>query len=316
MDMACYNQGWGSRIAWLLCLGVLAAMDAGLVHAEIRQNIVIVLDDSGSMAERMQTKNGRVRRIDAAKSALTSVLSRLPENTSVGVLTLNTRVDGSHWIVPLGPADPNVLQQNIQRIKAKGGTPLGQYLQKGADQLLQMRATQVYGDFRLLVVTDGEANDRRLVEAYLPDILSRGIVIDVIGVDMQDDHSLAKRVHNYRRADDDNALEQAISQVFAETSADDQDIAAEFDMLASLPDEFAVQALEALAKPGDGPIQGKSGQGGGVNEVNNSFQRSSSQSGGIVGSALGGMLCCAGAFAMMLILVSLIFASRKSPPRR
>ncbi|RMF42850.1 MAG: VWA domain-containing protein, partial [Planctomycetota bacterium] len=155
------------------------------------QVVVIVLDDSGSMDETMRTERGRVRKIDAAKEALRDVVVKLPEDTQVGVLALNTEVDGSPWIAPVGPVSRTALLRQLDRVDANGGTPLGQAMKEAADALLQLREKQVYGLYRLLIVTDGEANDQHLVDGYLPDILGRGIVVDVIGVDMRGDHSLA-----------------------------------------------------------------------------------------------------------------------------
>lgn len=271
------------------------------------QNVVVVLDDSGSMDDRMRTAQGRVRRIDAAKNALLEVLTKLPENTNVGVLALNTKVNGSNWIIPFGPANSNQLLHNINRIQADGGTPLGEFMKHGADELLKARSGQIYGSYRLLIVTDGEANDPELVERYLPDILSRGFVTDVIGVDMQSEHSLATRVHNYRRADDDQALQQAISEVFAETSTEDQDAAADFEMLAALPDEFAEQALKALSSAGNQPIKGHN-----VIHVSEPSQRTTKAP----QVALGGLVCCFAVFAGVAVLVVGLIISVRKPPRR
>ncbi|HBE70644.1 MAG TPA: hypothetical protein DDW52_21070, partial [Planctomycetaceae bacterium] len=126
-----------------------------------QQNVVIIFDDSGSMDDRMQ---GGERRIDAAKRALTSVLDSLPAETNVGVLALNSSSGGSNWIIPLGPLASANWRPNVARLQAVGGTPLGEYLKVGADALLEARAQQVYGEFRLLVISDGEANDQWLVD--------------------------------------------------------------------------------------------------------------------------------------------------------
>lgn len=294
-------------LAWLLCFPI-ASPSWG------QQNVVVVLDDSGSMDARMRTATGRVRRIDAAKKALTNVLSQLPPETRVGVLALNTRVDGSHWVVPFGPADPKRWQANIQQIRAKGGTPLGEFLKRGADQLLEARGRQVYGTYRLLVVTDGEANDSHLVDAYLPDILSRGLVTDVIGVDMQSDHSLATRVHQYRRADDDASLQQAISEVFAETSPDDQLAAQDFELLAALPDEMAAEALQALVQRGNAPIEGDANA---APFRDASMAAQGNATGSSVGVAFGGLFCCfAGVVLVAAVVVGILLSVRKPPRRR
>ena len=100
-----------------------------------------------------------------------------------------------------------------------------------ADALLQRRSEQHYGTYRLLVVTDGEANDMDMLETYLPDILSRGITVDVIGVDMARQHSLATQVHSYREADNPQSLTAAIEEVFAESSDDSDAGESDFELL-------------------------------------------------------------------------------------
>ena len=297
-----------------LILATLLAVGCIVQHsAAAEQNVVVVLDDSGSMEDNMWTNNGRMQRIAVAKEALIAVLSKLPSETNVGVLALNTKVDGSNWIFPFGPADARTLENNIRKIRARGGTPLGEFLKLGADQLLEARKQQVYGTYRLLVVTDGEANDPNLVDAYLPDIQSRGLITDVIGVDMESDHSLATRVSNYRRADDDSALQQAISEVFAETSTDDQDSEADFEMLAALPDEFATGALKALAASGNEPIRAGSSEGGMFYNPGSAGRGGSSST---AGAAIGGVMCClGGGFVSVLVVASILLRSSKTRRR-
>lgn len=296
---------------WLPCLllasccgpsKLLSQADAG------EQNVVVILDDSGSMNDRMQTANGKVKRIDVAKEALIGILSELPPNTSVGVLALNSQVGNSNWVVPLeSDSSQTDWRERIGRIEAGGATPLGQFLKSGADALLEARQAQVYGDFRLLVVTDGEANDSRLLEKILPDVLSRGLMVDVIGVDMKSQHSLATKVHSYRRADDDQSLKQALTEVFAETAAGGQDAEADFEILSALPDGFAEAALKALNTKGNQPIQAISGSGpsGPSGSVNSGGQVS-------VSSGILGFLCCMGPpLVVFVVIVTVVTAFAK-----
>lgn len=259
----------------------------------------------------MRTASGQqVLRIDAAKRALAEVLGNLPQDTNVGVLALNTEIDGSNWIVPLGPPNPETWNQSISQLYAYGGTPLGEFLKAGADALVAARKQQVYGTYRLLIVTDGEANDESLVDAYLPQILSRGIILDVIGVDMQSDHSLATRVHSYRRADDDVALKEAISEVFAETSSSGQDSGADFELLQGLPDEFAVQAIEALTSVSNAPVDERNSSGG-----FSTYSSSSGSSGGF-GLTFAGLFCCFAIVGLAGLVALLVVLSRTSNRRR
>lgn len=217
--------------------------------------VVVVIDDSGSMDESMSTKNGRIRRINAAKNALRTVLSNLSPDTKIGLLALNQEGVDGNWLYPLALVDREKLLGVVNEIGANGGTPLGHAMKAATDALLAARDKDPFGTFRLLVVTDGEATDAVKLEQYLPDIVRRGITIDVIGVDMQKDHSLATKVHQYRRADDAEALNRAVAAVFAESdSATDQSGESDFDWIAGLPDEFAAEALAAVSKIDNTPV--------------------------------------------------------------
>ncbi len=216
------------------------------------QNVVVVLDDSGSMDDRM--RRSREKKIDSAKQALEAVLEQLPADARVGVLLLNGTVNGSPWAVPMGPVNIGDVRQALRRVRAVGGTPLGAFVKDGADALLELRERQHYGEYRLLIVTDGEATDPERLDRYLPDILSRGLTVDVIGVDMKSDHSLATQVNSYRRADDPQSLEVAIREVFAETSDQDDASEAEFELLEGFPSEIAAAAIAALSETDNGPI--------------------------------------------------------------
>ncbi len=222
--------------------------------AQAGHNVVVVLDDSGSMSGGMRSDR-RTRKMDAAKQALIEVLQRLPDDAQVGVVVLNGRSAQDAWIVPLGPIDRQQMRTAIQGIRPSGGTPLGRFIKVGADALLALREREHYGMYRLLIVTDGEATDADLIEAYLPDILSRGLSVDVIGVDMEEAHSLATRVDTYRRADDSASLSRAISEVFAESSGAAVNTGeTDFELLAEIPSELAAAALTALGASGNHPI--------------------------------------------------------------
>ena len=171
-------------------------------------NVVIVLDASGSMKEKMRGTS--MKKMDAAKVALQEVLKQVPMDTHLGLLVFSSSNLADDWVYPLGPRDDVMLRKAISLPQAGGRTPLGAYIKKGADRLLDERGRQHgYGSYRLLIVTDGEAQDRNLVDRYVPEVIGRGITIDVIGVDMKTTHTLATRVHSYRSADDPASLKKA-----------------------------------------------------------------------------------------------------------
>ena len=266
-----------------------------------QDNVVIVLDDSGSMNESMRSGGTRIQ---AAKNALSEVLKHFKSDTKLGVLLLNGARTKEHWVVPLEPLSPDKAIRLVNSVRADGGTPLGDRIRDGADALLRLREKQYYGNYRLLIVTDGEANDSKLLAQYLPDVLSRGIIVDAIGVDMKQDHSLATRVHSYRRADDPIALEKAVQEVFAErvdaTNGSSKD---DFALLDALDNETAKEVLKELSKPNNSSVVGVSkplNWGNAVEAVETFSQ-----------TAFTGMLLCLVPLLLLLFIVGLVLSKSK-----
>ena len=275
-----------------------------------RANVMVVLDASGSMNDAMP--GSRQSKMTVATEALVKVLQTVPAGTDVGVIVFGGRgkPGGRDEILPLGPLNPQKLADlaaTLAQLRGNGGTPLDRYLKTGADALLAQRQTQLgYGTYRLLVVTDGEADKPKLVDAVVPDVLSRGVGIDVVGVAMNDRITLAERANSYRTAGDEAALRRAVGQVFAEVAAGRGDAAAaegDFALLAGLPDGAAQQFLGALtrAKPGNvgdapppPPASGEPSPAGGALDP-------ASGGGGIAGAVL------LGCFGIPLAAVILIF---------
>ena len=244
-----------SKLRPQFCLAILAAF-AWISSASASDSVVIVLDDSGSMNRIM---NGGVPRIEAAKKAIKAVLKQFPADTKLGILLLNGDRSKQHWAIPLEHLSVPQATRKMESVIAVGGTPLGDRMREGADALLQLRDKQIYGNYRLLIVTDGEASDANLLALYLPDVLSRGLMVDAIGVDMQQNHSLATRVHSYRRADDGAALSKALQEVFAEkVDSNTANSNADFALLQALDDGTAKEALIALSRPNNTSIVGVS----------------------------------------------------------
>jgi hypothetical protein len=244
------KQNFNRLSAWLgAVLAATSAMPFGQAQVQVTDNVVVVVDASGSMGEPM----GGSTRMSVAKDALKQVLEQIPDTTHVGILVFPR----GNWVYPLGPRKESMLAGAIDSIQSGGATPLGDYIKRGADALLKARRKQFgYGTYRLLVVTDGEASDREKVEAFTPDIISRGITIDCIGVEMASRHTLATKVHSYRNANDPESLKQAISEVFAEVASGDAGPGGEnaFELIADLPEATASAMLKSLSTSGNQPI--------------------------------------------------------------
>ena len=243
--------GSGTRFILLLsllifCLQICSADDD--IH---KDNIVVILDASGSMQDKFSGDRTKSK-MEAAKTALQEVLAKVPDDTQIGLLVFSGANIQNEWVYPLGPKDTQKLIAAIHLPQPSGNTPLGKYIRIGANRLLEQRGKQYnYGNYRLLVVTDGEASDTDKVKHYTPEILNRQIRIDVIGVDMQTDHMLENIVDSYRKADNPGELVAAVSQILAETGDTGTDVGGEdaFEYIAPLSSEIATDLIQQLTTP-------------------------------------------------------------------
>ncbi len=245
------TAGSGMRSIFLLSLLIFSAQICSADDDIHKDNIVVILDASGSMQDKFSGDRTKSK-MEAAKEALQEVLAKVPDDTYIGLLVFSGANIQNEWMYPLGAKDTQKLIAAIHLPQPSGNTPLGKYIRIGANRLLEQREKQYnYGNYRLLVVTDGEASDADKVKHYTPEILNRQIRIDVIGVDMKTDHMLAKVVDSYRKADNPGELVAAVSQILAETGDTGTDVGGEdaFEYIAPLSSEIAVDLIQQLTTP-------------------------------------------------------------------
>lgn len=247
-----------------LSLGVLP------MFGQTADYVLVLLDCSGSMNDKLVdpttgrdvlTQDGeKIIKLSLVKQVMRDVLTELPNNTHIGLLTFSSSNLNNDWAYKFGPLDKKRLVNAINKPTPGGSTPLGKYMKRAADALLKVRADRknYYDTYRLFIVTDGEADDPGNVLKYTPEIRSRNIRIDVIGVGMAQDHILATpgRVNSYRAANNPNELKQGMDQIFAEVSEDmvNQDGENLFELIEPIPDETARQMVQALHETDDSPI--------------------------------------------------------------
>jgi Mg-chelatase subunit ChlD len=215
------------------------------------EHVLILLDASGSMNSHMEGPDPArtITRMDAAKQAIAKVIEGFPTGVRIGLLVFSSR-DGREWVYPLGPMDKARFRAGLMSIRAHGGTPLGDFMEKAVNALLAKRLElKGYGDYRLVVVTDGEGEDPERMDAAATQLLSRGISLDVVGVQMSEAHALSAKAHSYREAGDMAGLETAIRAILAEIggSAQAQGDAEAYALANAFSDSAAGAVLRSLA---------------------------------------------------------------------
>jgi len=188
--------------------------------ANLARNFYFVLDGSGSMGEDPATKcSGAARssyptKLDAARWAIGEFLKQVPADDRIGLYVFDR--SGQREVVSLGTGNRDQFLRAVGNVYAAGGTPLAEAIIMGVNRLAAQREQQLgYGDFRLVVVTDGEATGRRLEDgtAYA---LAKRIPIYTIGFCVGQTHTLFRHSVAYRAANSPAELRRGLEETLGE----------------------------------------------------------------------------------------------------
>ena len=189
----------------------------------LTRNFYVIFDGSGSMAETLtrQCKGDRRfgSRLEGAKWAVEQFLPLVPPDVHLGLWIFDA--SGNSERVPLGPDNRDRFRTAVQQTRAGGQTPLTESIEQGVNRLVQQRDAQLgYGEFRLIVVTDGQATGRPLPQA-VGYARAQRIPIYTIGLCIGEQHELRKYSVSYRAADSIEALKRGLEETLAETNVFD-----------------------------------------------------------------------------------------------
>jgi len=179
------------------------------------RNYYVVLDASGSMTEK--GCSGDLTKIDAARHALAAFAESLPADANLGLQVFDAR--GVREQIPLAGGNRARFKSVLAAVRAGGGTPLHTAIAQAYGRLEQQGARQLgYGEYHLVVVTDGEASDGQDPTGAVKAILDRSpIVLHTIGFCIGPKHSLNQPGRTiYRAADNPQQLREHLSDVLAE----------------------------------------------------------------------------------------------------
>jgi Ca-activated chloride channel family protein len=193
-------------------------------EAATTRNFYVVFDGSGSMADCPPATSGKRNckpKIVGAKEALVNMAQGLPGDTNLGLFVFDDY--GYREVVPLGPKNKAAFIAGVNAVRANNGTPLGEAIQQGVKVLQTQYQKQLgYGEFRLVIVTDGESNGNVPLSRAVGDAKKATIPLYTIGFGIAGDHELRKYSVHYWAADSETevgkALQEAVTEIdFADT---------------------------------------------------------------------------------------------------
>jgi len=187
----------------------------------LARNYYIVFDASGSMSE-TRCADGQAK-IDAARTAITTFADSLPADANLGLLAFDG--GGIRERLPLDVASRATIRRVVDSIYPGGVTPLRSAVAKAYEAITEQGKRQLgYGEYHLVVVTDGEFNPNSENPADIVDqILDRSpVVIHTIGFCIGEQHSLNQEGRTfYKAANNPDELKQGLDDVLAESPSFD-----------------------------------------------------------------------------------------------
>ncbi len=191
------------RISWF------GAIDAVSPETEVsRKNFYIIFDGSGSM---------KGEKLSVAKRALKKFIQAIPEESNIGLYVFDSR--GTSERAKLGSAK-KIIENKVDKITAGGATPLGRSVKEAFGKIKTQAKSQLgYGDYNLVIITDGKATDSSLLKNSVDMVLNASpVIIHTIGFKIGTDHVLNQpgRIV-YKTAGNYEELSRGLEKVLAET---------------------------------------------------------------------------------------------------
>lgn len=170
----------------LLTLLFVALMAASRTSATAQENLILVIDSSGSMAGQIE---GKIK-LDIARSAIGDLLSKLKPSTKLGLMAYGHRRKGDcsdiETIYQVGNPDAKAVIDAVKPLQAIGKTPLTAAVRQAAEQLkyTEEKAT-------VILISDGKETCDADPCAIGRELKKKGIdfTVHVIGFDIKKDES-------------------------------------------------------------------------------------------------------------------------------
>ena len=172
------------------------------------KNYYIIFDGSGSM---------KGEKIHIAKKALKEFIKSVPKEANVGLAAFDTK--GNFERAPLGSSKEKIIAA-IDKVVASGHTPLGETTAIAYKKLEKQARKQLgYGEYNLVIITDGHATDKDTLNESINIILNDSpITVHTIGFKIGKDHILNQKGKIfYTQANNFKELSRSLKKVLAES---------------------------------------------------------------------------------------------------
>jgi len=180
------------------------------------KNYYVVLDGSGSMSSR--GCSGNKTRTVVAKESLIAFSGALPLEDNLGLLVFDSK--GVSERVALNQNNREEFIKKVKEAGADSGTPLKSAIYKAIDKIKVQAGKQLgYGEYHLVIVTDGEAGYSQDPEGAIQYIIKNTpIVVHTLGFCIGSNHSLNQEgLTLYKSADNPEELLKGLKEVLAES---------------------------------------------------------------------------------------------------
>lgn len=192
--------------------------DGNLAANMLAKNYVLVYDGSGSMSD-VRCSDHKAK-IVVAREAVAAWVKTVPAEANLGLVAFHN----SEWTIrPIEHGRRDNFIQAVLSIDNGGNTPLGEALGKAYAMITEQGKKQLgYGEYTIVTITDGEANDSEPVydlKTVVNKILKTSpITIWSIGFCIEGSHSLNQPGRTlYKAANNPQELSQGLREVIAES---------------------------------------------------------------------------------------------------
>ncbi len=180
------------------------------------KNYYFVIDGSGSM--RNIDCSGAYSKMDAAKIALTEFARNIPNEANIGIVAFDRNSISER--LALQQKNEGEFNYAVQQIGYGGGTPLQSAIDIAYTKVTEQGRKQLgYGEYNIIVVTDGAASEGEDPTRVINRIIDNTpILVHTIGFCLGEDHSLNQPGRTfYKAANNIESLRQGLDDILAES---------------------------------------------------------------------------------------------------